>query len=307
MNFVAAAVLDHLLGRRGRVDVDHADHVVASLHRHANRLADARLNNAGRRVPAVVLPGVAGQHALVALHHVVENRLADRDLLVGRLLRRLRRRRVRRTLGSSFFVSGSTSMMQPRSASTHSKIRSMIRCKQLVDVQRVADRQGRAVHHLQVAPRPGEPGILRPTGAEFERPGAVFLGDRMDDLRTIADCWGRAMSIDWARSSADSSEGRRVEHQGAAELDLVAARKGMGLDPLAIDVGAVGAAEVGEKCKYAVRSADFGVVARDFGVVQPDGAGGVASDSRERLVELETRALVVSPDDKQRRHGDGSP
>ena len=36
--------------------------------------------------------------------------------------------RVRRTFGCRMLVAGSNSMMQPRSASTHSKINSIIRC-----------------------------------------------------------------------------------------------------------------------------------------------------------------------------------
>ncbi len=65
-----------------RVDVDHAHHVVAALHRHADRLANAQLHNAGGGVPALVLAGVAGEHALVVLHHVVEDGLADGQLIV---------------------------------------------------------------------------------------------------------------------------------------------------------------------------------------------------------------------------------
>jgi len=80
---IGAALLDHLMRRSGRVDVDHAHHVVAALHGHANRLADAHLHDAARRVPAVVLPGVAGEHAFVPLDHIVENRFADADPLLG--------------------------------------------------------------------------------------------------------------------------------------------------------------------------------------------------------------------------------
>ena len=77
---VGAAALEDLLGRGRGVDVDRADHPVAALHRHADRLANAHPHDAGRRVPSLVLPGVAGQHAFVSLRHVVEDRLADGDL-----------------------------------------------------------------------------------------------------------------------------------------------------------------------------------------------------------------------------------
>ena len=63
---VGRALLQDALRRERRVDVDHADDVVAALHRHANRLADAQLQNAFGGVPAVVVAGVAGEHAFVA-------------------------------------------------------------------------------------------------------------------------------------------------------------------------------------------------------------------------------------------------
>ena len=47
--------------------------------------------------------------------------------------------------------------------------------QELVDVERVADGQGRAVHHLQIASRPGEPGVLRLFRAEFKKPAAFLL------------------------------------------------------------------------------------------------------------------------------------
>ena len=78
-----AALLDDLLGRDRGVDVDRADHVVTALHRHANRLANAQFQDAGRRAETIVLPGVAGEHALVPLQDEIEDRLADRDLVAS--------------------------------------------------------------------------------------------------------------------------------------------------------------------------------------------------------------------------------
>ena len=88
---------------------------IASRTPHATMLA-AGSKRSSCRASLVSTPSLA-------LHHVVENRLADRDLVV-RIAIPLRSRR---TFGRSCFVSGSKSMMQPRSASTHSKIKSMIR------------------------------------------------------------------------------------------------------------------------------------------------------------------------------------
>ena len=77
-----APLADELLGTGRRVDVDHADHVVAPLHGDANRLADAELQDADRRVPALVLARVAGNDPLVLLQHVVDDRLGDRHPVV---------------------------------------------------------------------------------------------------------------------------------------------------------------------------------------------------------------------------------
>ena len=54
--------------------------------------------------------------------------------------------------------------------------------QQLVDVQRVADRQRRAIHDLEVAAGPGQPGTLQAVGAD-EDLAAFFLADRLDDAR----------------------------------------------------------------------------------------------------------------------------
>ena len=83
VELVAGSLLDDLARRRVGVDVDHAHDAVPPLHRHANRLAHAQLNNAPLGVPSLVVAGVAGEHALLVLHHVVEDRAADRQLAFG--------------------------------------------------------------------------------------------------------------------------------------------------------------------------------------------------------------------------------
>ncbi len=75
VNLLASLLHRPCVRRERSVDVDHADHVVAALHRHADRFAHAHLHDALGRVPAVILAGVAGQHAFVVFDHVVENRL----------------------------------------------------------------------------------------------------------------------------------------------------------------------------------------------------------------------------------------
>ena len=69
----------------------------------------------------------------------------------------------------------------------------------------------------------------------------------------------------------------RIEHQRAAELNLVAAGQAMLADAFAVDERAVGAAQVGDHV-VVVDAADFGVLAGDFGVVQLEGIRGVPPD-----------------------------
>ena len=53
-------------------------------------------------------------------------------------------------------------------------------------------------------------------------------------------------------------------------------------------------------------AAELGVLPRDLGIVQVDDTGLVASEPQDRLLQLKTRALVISADHKQRRHDCGS-
>ena len=61
-------------------------------------------------------------------------------------------------------------------------------------------------------------------------------------------------------------------------LHLVAAGQLLLLDPVAVDERAVGAAQVANQVTSR-RLADFGVPARDFGVVQLDGVGRIAAQA----------------------------
>jgi len=72
-------------------------------------------------------------------------------------------------------VIGSTNRMQPRSASTPFEDQFQDALQQLVDVERVAHGQRGAIHHLQIASRPGQPRVLRHVGLEVEDAAAFFL------------------------------------------------------------------------------------------------------------------------------------
>ena len=296
-----AAPLEDLLGRSRGVDVNHADHVVTALHRHANRLANAQFHDAGARAEAIVLPGVAGEHALVPLDDEIEDRLADRDLVAavagvvaGPPHAGIESLRVRIEEHDAAAVG-----LDPLENQLHDAV------EQLVDVQRMADGQGRAVHHLEIAAGPGQPGVLRQVGLGVEDPAAFFLRDGVDDPRLVVG-GGRGGDIDrTADRAVGLLGGAGVEHQRRPHLHLVAAGQEMLVHPFAVDEGPVGTVQVGDGV-IAMGAAELGVLPRDLGVVQVDDAGLVASEPQDGLLQLETRALIISADHKQRRHDCGS-
>ena len=192
-------------------------------------------------------------------------------------------------------------MMQPRSASTHSKINSMMRLSNwsMSSVWLTA----RAVRYITWR-------LLR------ARASQEFCGKSawVSKIRLPSFCVTEWMIRDWssgAAAAAISTElpilavrfvgGPRVEHQRRPHLHLVATDQNVLLHPLPVDEGAVGAVQVGDRV-IAMRAAELGVMARDFGIVHVDSAGLVASEPQDRLLQLITRALVISANYKQRRH-----
>ena len=114
--------------------------------------------------------------------------------------------RVRRTRGCSVFVrrihqhDAAAVGLDPLEDQLHDPL------QELIDVERVADGQRRAVHDLQIAPRPGEPGVLRRVGAEVEDLAAFLLRERFDDPRRIGRVLRRELMLMFcARSAPDSS------------------------------------------------------------------------------------------------------
>ena len=57
----------------------------------------------------------------------------------------------------------------------------------------------------------------------------------------------------------------------------------------------------------AVAAAEFGVMARDLGVVNLDGVRGVAPQAENGVLQLEAAALIVSANDEQRCHAPRPP
>ena len=153
--------------------------------------------------------------------------------------------------------------------------------QQLVDVERVADGQGRAVHDLQIAAGPGEPGRGGFVGRRGEDLAPFRLGHRVDDPRAVV-LGVAGDDVDLVGQVFDAVFGHAgVEQQRAAELHLVAAGQLVLADLPAVDEGAVRAAQVAED-ELVAASREFDVVARDFGVVQLHGVRRAAPDRHQR-------------------------
>ena len=150
--------LDRIAQRHGRVDIDHSHRAVAALHRHADRLTHACSNHAVAAAEAVVVLGVAGDDALAPVEHVVEDRATDGHRC------RLAHAPVAAGLRAELLRLG----VEQHDAATvrldpfEDKLQNP--AEEFVDVERVADRKRRAIHHLQVAPGPRQPAILRVVG-----------------------------------------------------------------------------------------------------------------------------------------------
>jgi len=79
--------------------------------------------------------------------------------------------------------------------------------QKLIDVECVADGQGGAVHYLQVAACPGQPGVLRHFGLRIENSAAFLLAHCVHDAGAFVLLLGRTISTALARSSPVSSLG----------------------------------------------------------------------------------------------------
>ena len=109
------------------------------------------------------------------------------------------------------------------------------------------------------------------SASEVEDAAAFLLGDGADDPRLVVGRRGGG-DVDRLGEVFAAAGGAGVEHERPAELDLVAAGEAMGADPLAVDEGAVGAVQIGDR-EIAVAAAEFGVMAGDFGVVNLEAVG----------------------------------
>ena len=137
--------------------------------------------------------------------------------------------------------------------------------QQLVDIQRVAHGQGRAVHDLKIAASSRQPRTFRFVEAADDL-AAFFVADRADDSRP-----GRACRLPNDVDFVSQAERRRIiaageYHQGPPQLYPVAAYQRVFSDLVTIDKAAVGAVQIDYLKAFFVAS-DLSVMSRDFTVV----------------------------------------
>jgi hypothetical protein len=169
-------------------------------------------------IPAIVVPRVARQYAFIALHDVIENRLTDGDSLVtgqpasvttdfGHQLARLQ------VLEHDAAAIG----IDPLEDHIHDSR------QQLVDIERVAHRQSRAVHDLQVAACPRQPRRRRFVRRRGQDLAAFRLVHRVNDPRAVVFCIA-GDDVDLVRQVLDAPfRDPRIQQQRPPELNLVAA------------------------------------------------------------------------------------
>ena len=211
---------------------------------------------------------------------------------------------MRRTFGSNRFCTGSKSMMQPRSASTHSKINSMMRLSNwsMSSVWLTASAVRYITWRLLLARASHES-----CGKSAWR-SKTRLPSSWETERMIRD-WSSGVGggdVDRLGQVFAAAGGAGVEHERPADLNLVAAGQAMGVDLLAVDERAVGAVQIGD-AEIAVAAAHLGVMAGDLGVVNLEDVRGVAPQPENGVLQLESRALIVSANDEQRCHAPNSP
>src|SRR6266567_8411469 len=109
--------------------------------------------------------------------------------------------------------------------------------------------------------------------------------------------WSRSRGTPRCGAGGGAGRGAREEDQlELADLDLVAAGQGRGIDPLAVHEGAIEAAAVLQG-EGAVLAPDLGVPAGHGDVVQEDVARWVAPARHDVLVEEELGPGVRPPPD----------
>ena len=89
--------------------------------------------------------------------------------------------------------------------------------------------------------------------------------------------------------------------QRPADLHLISTVEILLADDLAVDEGAVGAAQIAHRVGVALAD-QLSMIAGDFRVVQTDRMRMRAADGMDRVFQLEARTLIAALNDEQRSH-----
>lgn len=136
-----------------------------------------------------------------------------------------------------------------------------------------------------------------------ENAAAFRFADRLDNGRSeIAFAAG-----DQADAPSQIADGRgaarfdAVNKQSLADADMIAHLEDGALNALVVDKGAIGAAQI-VNLEAPLDGAEFGMAARNFGIVQANPIRGIATDADDCIAEFEVPAFVVPLQNEQSSH-----
>ena len=287
--------------RRQGVDVDDPHGAVAALHRHADRLPHAGAQHAVAGAEAIVVLRIAGEHPLPAFQHVVEDCATDGHCSGGPGVAVAPGLRMERASLGIEEHDAAAIRFDPFKHQLQDAV------EQFVDVECVADRQGGAIHHLQVAAGPGQPAVVCVFGhrlAHGTKQGLIAHGTH--DPRAIV-AGGGADDVDIGRQRQIGRFKGEGEH-AAADMNLVAAAEIGPLDPAVVDERAVGALEIGHGERLA-NATDLGVAPGNLVVVELDRVARLTADAHRPRVrcQIVAGAAIAALDDVEQRHVHWSP
>ena len=245
---------DDVAGRAEGIEINHAQRLVAALHRHAHRLADAEADDALARVEALVLGRVRHQDALLLAQHIVHDRAAQGKLLLGgQSLPPANGLRLELIAVAGPEHDAAAVGLDGAEDQVHHPF------QELIEIEDVADRVDRLVHDRQVGQRalqPGGAGLLR-LGEDAAAFGlADGLHDRRRQLQVLVLARDHADAVRQVAGPLPFTAAGAVDENALADLDAVAGSQHRFLDGLAIDERAVGAAHVDYRVR-AVGLAEF--------------------------------------------------
>jgi len=261
-------------GSDDRIDVEDSYDAVSTSHRNTDGFANPACLDARARTPTLIILGVAGKDSFFFFQHVIEDRFADGDLVVGLYFAILS---VNGGEGSRGFIlehHASVIALHP----LENQIDDLF--DQLVDVESSTHGQACSVHNFPMgfAYRQGV-GYLGVE--EFGLPDRIAQIGSTANLRAFRCIVGNdgdtAIEIIFiGRTGVGFVESKHEDE--LANLNPIAISKYFRIDRFPIDDCAIAALKISQQI-FATEELYFGVFARRFGIVKMDIATRVPSDS----------------------------